>query len=173
MAIDKKAPKKKSTVDYSSPLYIGNEMKAFDLKDRAYYDKFTDEEKKKFSPFLMLKWGATVSGDHLLESYYLISVNENVNKNFFDLSKHPKLQWLVCTTASPGIGAQRHVWINAKKKESQGRNASLKKLLIAKIPGAKLSDIDNIIKMSSDEEIIKWLQQHGLSKAEEAMLNNK
>ena len=27
----------------TDPLYIGNEMAAYDSKDRAYYDKFTDE----------------------------------------------------------------------------------------------------------------------------------
>ena len=27
----------------TDPLYIGNEMAAYDRKDRDYYDKFTDE----------------------------------------------------------------------------------------------------------------------------------
>ena len=42
----------------NSPLYIGHEMAAFDRKDRDYYDKFTDEEKKQFSTYLMLRYGA-------------------------------------------------------------------------------------------------------------------
>jgi hypothetical protein len=45
----------KSTNNNTDPLYIGNEMAAFDRKDRAYYDKFTDEERKKFSTYLMCK----------------------------------------------------------------------------------------------------------------------
>jgi len=32
----------------TDPLYIGNEMAAYDRKDRDYYDKFTDEQKKSF-----------------------------------------------------------------------------------------------------------------------------
>ena len=42
------------------PLYIGNEMAAYDRKDRAYYDKFTDEQKKQFSTYLMLKYGERI-----------------------------------------------------------------------------------------------------------------
>ena len=42
--------------DFNSPLYIGNEMAAFDRKDRKYYDKFTDEERKQFSTYLMLRY---------------------------------------------------------------------------------------------------------------------
>ena len=44
----------------SSSLHINDEMSAFDRKDRAYYDNFTDEDRKKFSTYLMLKYGANV-----------------------------------------------------------------------------------------------------------------
>ena len=76
----------------TDPLYIGNEMAAFDRKDRAYYDKFTDEERKKFSTYLMLRYGASVNGGTDLQAYYLMATNERVNKYFFDLNNHTKLQ---------------------------------------------------------------------------------
>ena len=104
----------------TDPLYIGNEMAAFDRKDRAYYDKFTDEEKKQFSTYLMLRYGASVGGNKDLQAYYLMATNERVNKYFFDLNKHTKLQWLVCTTVSPGMGNQYHYWQASKKKDSAG-----------------------------------------------------
>ena len=71
----------------SDPLHISNEMKAFDRKDRAYYDKFTDEQKKKFSMYLMLRYGASCTGPTELQAYYLMSCNQRLNKHFFDLNK--------------------------------------------------------------------------------------
>jgi len=101
-------------------------MAALDRKDRAYYDKFTDEQRKKFSTYLMLRYGATVEGSADLQSYYLLAINEQVNKNFFDLGRHPKLQWLLCTTASPGMGNQRHSWLAAKKTSGGVSNKIVK-----------------------------------------------
>jgi len=46
----------------SDKLSIQNEMRAFDSKDRGFYDSLTDEERKKFSTFLMMKYGANVEG---------------------------------------------------------------------------------------------------------------
>jgi len=102
-------------------LSIQNEMRAFDSKEREFYDELTDEERKKFSTYLMMKYGANVEGSPDLQEWYLRAHNERVNQNFFDIGRHPKLQWLTCTTVSPGLGNQRHYWLNAKKKESDSR----------------------------------------------------
>jgi len=105
----------------TDPLYIGNEMAAYDRKDRGYYDKFSDEQRKKFSTYLMLRYGASVNGSADLQAYYLMAANERVNKYFFDLNKHPKLQWLCCTTVSPGMGKQYHYWQGSKKSETDNK----------------------------------------------------
>jgi hypothetical protein len=57
----------------SDPLNIKNEMARFDQKDRAFYDSLTEEERKKFAPFLMIRWGSSVGGNADLQSYYLMS----------------------------------------------------------------------------------------------------
>jgi hypothetical protein len=102
----------------SDPLDIKNEMAQFDRKNRSFYDSLDDEQKKKFSPFLMIRWGSAVSGNLDLQAYYLMSCNENLNKHFFDINttQHKKLQWLMATTVSPGMGNQYHQWITNKKK---------------------------------------------------------
>ena len=85
-------------------LNIRNEMSALDHKQRDYYDSMTDDEKKKFAAFLMIRWGSAVTGDTILQQYYLASCNQRLNKNFFDISasKHKKFLWLLATTISPG-----------------------------------------------------------------------
>ena len=99
-------------------LSIANEMTQFDRKNRKFYDELTDEERKKFSNYLMIRWGSSVQGSTELQQYYLLSCNENLNKHFFDLAKHPELQWLSATTVSPGMGNFRHDWIKQKKRDS-------------------------------------------------------
>ena len=74
-------------------LTIGNEMRCFDQKDRDFYNSLTDEERKKFSNYLMIRWGSSVQGSKDLQEFYLISCNERLNKHFFAISKHPKLHW--------------------------------------------------------------------------------
>ena len=59
----------------SSSLEIKYEMQAYDRKDRRYYDDFTDEDRKKFSTYLMLKYGANVSGGKDMQAYYLMATN--------------------------------------------------------------------------------------------------
>jgi hypothetical protein len=73
----------------SDKLNIANEMKQFDLKNRDFYDELTPEERKKFSNFLMIRWGSSVQGSQELQEYYVQSCNHYFNKNFFAISKHP------------------------------------------------------------------------------------
>ena len=143
----------------SDPLYIGNEMAAFDRKDRAYYDKFTDEQRKQFSTYLMLKYGANVGGSGDLQAYYLMATNERVNKNFFDLNKHTKLQWLCCTTVSPQMGNQFHYWLKAKKKEGDNKT---QKFLAKLYPTMKSDEIDLLAQINDIKDIKKMAQVMGM-----------
>ena len=135
----------------SSSLQISDEMAAYDRKDRAYYDNFTDEDVKKFSTYLMLRYGASVTGSADLQAYYVMAVNERVNKNFFDLNKHPKLQWLLCTTVSPGMGSQFHYWLNAKKKEGDNKS---QKFLAKLYPNMKSDELDLLAKLNDKRDLI-------------------
>ena len=135
----------------SSSLQINDEMAAYDRKDRAYYDNFTDEDVKKFSTYLMLRYGASVTGSADLQAYYVMAVNERVNKNFFDLNKHPKLQWLLCTTVSPGMGSQFHYWLNAKKKEGDNKS---QKFLAKLYPNMKSDELDLLAKLNDKRDLI-------------------
>jgi hypothetical protein len=141
------------------PLYIGNEMAAFDRKDRAYYDKFTDEQKKQFSTYLMLKYGANVGGSADLQAYYLMATNERVNKHFFEINKHTKLQWLACTTVSPQMGNQYHFWLKGKKKES---NSKVTKFLTAMYPELKADEIAVLAEINDAKEIKELAKNMGI-----------
>jgi len=144
----------------TDPLYIGNEMAAYDRKDRDYYDKFTDEQKKKFSTYLMLRYGASVSGNADLQSYYLMATNKFVNKHFFDLNNHTKLQWLMCTTVSPNMGKQFHYWLAAKKKEGKSTNKE-RKVVSELYPNMKSDEIDIFLSMNDKKAIKAHVKELG------------
>ena len=144
----------------TDPLYIGNEMAAYDRKDRDYYDKFTDEQKKRFSTYLMLRYGASVGGNEDLQAYYLMAANKFVNKHFFDLNKHTKLQWLLCTTVSPNMGKQYHYWLAAKKKEGKSTNKE-RKVISEIYPNMKSDEIDMLLSMNDKKAIKAYVKELG------------
>jgi hypothetical protein len=109
----------------SDKLNIANEMRQLDRKNRNFYRELTDEERKKFSNYLMIRWASCVEGSEDLQEFYLISTNERLNKHFFNISRHPELQWLCATTVSPDMGTPRHNWISPKKKETGAGQAVL------------------------------------------------
>ena len=88
-------------------------LAAIDKKDYSYYDRLTPEQQKKFVPFMMLHWISAIKGSEGLSRYYVMSTNEYANKYLFNenVMKHPKLQWLMLCSASPGMGKQFHQWI--------------------------------------------------------------
>ena len=143
-------------------LSIRSEMAAFDRKNREFYDSLTDEEKKKFSPFLMIRYGATVTGNTDLQAYYLMSCNERLNKNFFDINtaQHKKLQWLMATTVSPGMGTQYHQWLAAKKREGTNNNKAVK-FLRELHPELREDEIRLLSEINSKDELKKYARQLG------------
>ncbi len=146
-----------------SKLGLRNELLQFDTKNRGFYDELTDEERKKFSTYLMLKYGANVDGPSDLQEWYLRATNDRVNINFFDLGKHPKLQWLLCTTVSPDMGAQRHYWQASKKKEG---NNKIYKLLAEQYPSMKVKDLELLAASASKEELSEFCRNLGMTDKE-------
>ena len=140
-------------------LSIQNEMAVFDKKDRTFYDSLTDEEKKKFSNFLMIRYGSSVQGSADLQHFYLVSTNERLNKHFFAINKHPKLQWLCATAVSPGMGVHKHQWISLKKK--QASSGTVRKQLAELFPNIKDDEIDLLAKITTKQELNDYIRDHG------------
>lgn len=150
---------KKPAREKSPKLAIGYEMARMDTKDRGFYDDLDEQEQKDFSTYLMLRWGSTISsGPPELQKYYVQSCNLQMNKHFWEMNKHPKLQWLMATTVSPGMGTQRHEWIAYKGKGSKDKRANL---LGNIYPAEKIVDLEVLSKQLSDEEIGRMLRDRG------------
>ena len=134
-------------------------MMQFDRKNRQFYDDLTDEERKKFSNYLMIRWGSSVQGSRDLQEFYVIATNERLNKHFFAVNRHPRLQWLMATSVSPGMGTHRHQWIAPKKKDA-GSN-EVKKQLMELYPNMKQADIEVLALLTDKKELKQHLREHG------------
>jgi len=132
-----------------------------DRKDYDFYDNLSDEERKGFSAFLALKWGASVEGSREIQHYYLAATNHYCNKNWYEINKHPKLQWLELCAAAPGIGPQKHKWLQIKKKED--KSSEHKKRLTELFPNVKISDIEVLATLVTKKEVDEYTKLHGHS----------
>lgn len=145
-------------------LSINNEMAQLDTKNRAFYDELNEEERKKFSTYLMLRYAASVEGGPDIQEWYLRVTNERINANFFDLGKHPKLQWLLCTTVSPDMGRQRHYWQASKKKE--GSNSKALKFLTKLYPHLRTDELELLAELNDAKELKALAKTMGMSDSE-------
>ncbi len=88
-------------------------LTALDRKDYNYMDKLTEEQQKKFVPYMMTHWMSAVKADGSIQGYYVRSVDYYANQHLFNeyVQKHPKLVWQMLCASSPGVGKQFHQWI--------------------------------------------------------------
>ena len=144
----------------TDPLNIGNEMAQFDRKNRGFYDSLTEEQQRKFSPYLMIRWGSSVQGSRDLQEFYLISTNQRLNKHFFSINtaRHKKLQWLMATTVSPDLGVQKHQWIAPKPR---GKTNKMRKRMQELYPDYSDDEIDLMCKINSEQDLAQYEKDLG------------
>lgn len=146
-------------------LSVANEMAQLDLKNKNFYDELTDTERKEFSAYLCMRYSASVDAPVDLQEWYLRAANEYANKHFFDINKHPKLQWLCCTAVSPNLGKQRHYWQASKKKDTKTNNKTIK-FLTKLYPHLKSSDIELLNELNDTATIRTLAKDMGMSDSE-------
>jgi len=134
-------------------------LEAIDKKDYGWFDTLTEEQQRKFVPYLLLHWTSAVKANGMLGSYYVMSTDANANKYMFNerVHGHPKLQWLMLCAASPGMGKQFHQWIphlNSKLGEfkTQANKKEVKEYFTKVFEGASASDINDAAEQYVSEQ---------------------
>jgi hypothetical protein len=145
----------------TAKLDIKRELKAVDTRDYNFYDNLTDEEKKAFSPFILMRYTANVQGDQSLQEWFLETTNEYVNKNHWELSKnHKPLLWKLF--AGTGVGqSMYHPYLAAGKKAKANK---IEKLLAEIYPAWKLEDIKILAAMMDKKDIDELFDKMGFDK---------
>jgi hypothetical protein len=145
----------------TAKLDIKRELKAVDTRDYNFYDNLTDDEKKAFSPFILMRYTANVQGDAALQEWFLEMTNEYVNKNHWELSKnHKPLLWKLF--AGTGVGqSMYHPYLAAGKKAKANK---IEKLLAEIYPAWKLEDIKILASMMDKKDVEELFDKMGFDK---------
>jgi len=149
----------------TSKLDIKRELAAVDSRDYNFYNKLTPEEKKAFSPFVLMRFISNIqNNDRDYQEWFLQVTNERVNKHHWDLSKnHKELLWKLC--AGVGIGEKfYHPYLAAGKK---GKVNKIEKLIGELNPAMKLSDIKMISGMMTTKDIKELFDNMGFDKKQQ------
>lgn len=131
-------------------------MGALDKKDKGYYNRLDAEKKKAFSAWMMMRYASSVQGSN--SAHYLFMVNELVNKEFSEISKHPELQWLLMSACGSGK-IEFHPYIkppNARKKKDK-----VSEFLSGIYPYMKTEDLVLLTEINSKDELKELARSHG------------
>jgi hypothetical protein len=146
----------------TAKLDIQRELRAVDQKNYDFYANLTDEERKAFSPYILMRYTASVQmPDRDIQEWYLEMTNEMVNKNHWNLSKnHKALLWKLFAATGTGINCY-HPYLAAGKKEKANK---IEKLLVDLYPAMKMSDIKLMASMMTKKDKEELFDNMGFDK---------
>jgi hypothetical protein len=146
----------------TAKLDIQRELRAVDQKNYDFYAKLTDDERKAFSPYILMRYTASVQmPDRDIQEWYLEMTNEMVNKNHWDLSKnHKELLWKLFAATGTGVNCY-HPYLASGKKEKANK---IEKLLVDLYPAMKMAEIKMLAKMMDKNDIKELFDKMGFDK---------
>ena len=134
---------------------------AIDKRNKTFYNSLDTEQQKKFSIWLYMRYASSVD-DPIFRDHYLEMVNDLVNVNFNDLTKHKELQWLLISLC--GIGKKQfHPWIKPGKRKEKPK---IKTWLAKTFLNLKDSELDTLIELNTINELKDYANQQGLTNKE-------
>ena len=144
----------------TAKLDIKRELNAVDQKNYDFYDGLTDEEKKAFSPYILMRYTSNVQISEV-QDVFVERTNEFVNKHHWTLSKnHKALLWKLF--AGVGIGSNLyHPYLAAGKKEKVNK---IEKLLCEIYPAKKMDEIKMLASMMDKKDIEELFDKMGFDK---------
>jgi len=142
-------------------LDIKRELAGIDLRNYDFYDRLSDDEKKSFSPYILMRYVSNVDGDRDLQEWFVEMTNELVNKDHWSLSKnHKALLWKLFASCGGGVKAY-HPYLKAGGKE---KAIKIEKLLLEIYPSMKMSDIKLMASMMTKEDKNELFDKMGFDK---------
>ena len=138
-------------------LDLKSTLRAADLRDKTFYDQMSEEDQKLYSPFMLMKYMASVKGETWMQEHYVEMINECVNKHLWTISKCKKLAWML--TAMCGVEqGQFHPWLGSKKKTG---NNDKQKLLSKLYENMKQDDVDLLAEINDKKELKELARDFG------------
>ena len=147
----KKAPvEKKPSFNLFEYLQIADSGTRFNLED------LSEDERKGFSPYIIMRWMAQLDGSGTEAENRLINCNEQVNRYVFALGKHPSLLNQLFSNLGTGrVHTHKYLGLNGKKSKG---NTVLEQLY----PVTKMDDIKHMMSVMTPSQLEQFIRDHGL-----------
>ena len=137
---------------------------AVNRKDRDWWERLSDEQRKKFSSWLYSRYMSIVRHNNPdMHRYYVLSANKELNKDLSKLTKnHTKLIYLLMTTMANEFTRADHQYIPPLKKNKADKTTNNKMRILSELnPSSKDSDLETLATVMSDSEFEELLVSHG------------
>ena len=122
-------------------------LPAIDTFDKKFYSGLSDDQKKEFSPWIVMRGASSCQQN---PEHYLIMVNDVVNANFSVLTGHPELQWMLLSIC--GVGTRQfHPFIKPPRKKGKNK---IQEELSKIFPKLKADELELMEKIHSDAELV-------------------
>jgi hypothetical protein len=129
-------------------------LPALDRGDKEFFNSLTPEEKKDFSPLILMRWMSFLGDQSNKKEWAILAVNDLVNIGFWQLSKnHKELQHLLLCVGSLGT-KQYHQWVPVKTRK--GENSAINEFFREIYPDSNDMEL-SILKQNYDKDSFKQL----------------
>jgi len=146
-----------------SDLDLTKTLNALDNSGVDYYNDLTPEERKSYSPLVLMRYMSSLGDQSKNQHYAILATNDIVNIGFWNLSKHPELQHqLLCLT---GVGGRQYrPWISAKSKRSQTKLVDA--FILEIYPWLNSDELELMKSSHNTESFTKFVMSAGKSDSE-------
>jgi len=126
-------------------------LSSIDRQQLDFYEKLTDEERKAYSPFVIMRYMGSMANRDPGQMYAILATNDLVNIGFSDLNKHPELQHKLLCCA--GMGSKQYrPWIPPPKGKRGGQNCVIK-FLAGMYPQCNSTELDLMYANITSEQL--------------------
>lgn len=145
----------------ATKLDIGRELSAVNFRKHDFYKNLTEEEKKSFSPYILMRYISNPQTDPDTYEFILERVNDLVNLNHWTLSKgHKQLLWELFASCGVGVNL-KYTYLKANSKEKANK---IEKLLEELYPAMKLGDIKVLASLMDKKDKEELFDKMGFDK---------
>ena len=149
---------KKKVKEYKNDLF-GVVIPALDRRDKKFYSKLNDEQKKDISPWTLARWMSSTRVD---SAFQICNVNTIVNSRSKFLTKHKELQWMLLAVTGTGKPV-KHDWVAPPRGIKKNR---VEEIILRYFPNLNNDELELFQKINTIKDLEEFLVDNGFSDKE-------
>lgn len=150
--------------DNSSAIKLADLFGAVNRKDRDWWERLNNDQRKKFSSWLYSRYMSIVRHNNPdMHRYYVMATNNVLNRDLSKLTKdHAKLIYLLMTTLPNEFARADHQYIPPMKKNKADKKTNNKMRVLSQLnPSSKDDDLESLANVMTDDEFVELMTAHG------------